>query len=240
MLYIAICDDEKYFCLEEQELITEFLLQRGYKVQFDQYASGEDLLRQGMKVAKYDVIFLDVNMDKLNGIETARQIRKYSNRNFIVFVTAFVQYAVSGYEVDAVRFILKDSQYELRLQECLDAILQKMEGKKGTFTFSFQEGQVDLPFEHIRYVESRLHKLLFYVSDEKKDVYTMYEKLDQIDDILQDAGFCRIHQSYLVNLQYIQDMKRYNVVLTDGGCLAVSKARYNESMEKWICYKGEI
>ena len=109
MLYIAICDDEKYFCLEEQELITEFLLQRGYKVQFDQYASGEDLLRQGMKVAKYDVIFLDVNMDKLNGIETARQIRKYSNRNFIVFVTAFVQYAVSGYEVDAVRFILKDA-----------------------------------------------------------------------------------------------------------------------------------
>lgn len=99
---------------------------------------------------------------------------------------------------------------------------------------------MDLPFEHLRYVESRLHKLLFYVSDEKKDVYTMYEKLDQIDDILQDAGFCRIHQSYLVNLQYIQEMKRYNVVLADGGCLAVSKARYNESMEKWICYKGEI
>lgn len=240
MLFIAICDDEKYFCSREREVIAEYLLQRGYKVQFDQYISGEELLSQGRKVAQYDIIFLDVNMDKLNGIETARQIRKYSNRNFIVFVTAFVQYAVSGYEVDAVRFILKDNQYELRLQECLDAILQKMEGKKGAFTFSFQEGQVDLPFEHLRYVESRLHKLLFYVSDEKKDVYTMYEKLDRIDDILQDAGFCRIHQSYLVNLQYIQDMKRYNVVLADGGCLAVSKARYNESMEKWICYKGEI
>ena len=144
MLYIAICDDENYFCAREQELISEYLSQRGHNVQFDLYASGEELLRQGLKVAQYDIIFLDVNMDKMDGIETAQRIRKISHKNFIVFVTAFVQYAVSGYEVDAIRFILKDDQYELRLKECMDAILQRMKGRKDKHVFTFQEGIVDL------------------------------------------------------------------------------------------------
>lgn len=240
MLYIAICDDENYFCAREQELISEYLSQRGHKAQFDLYASGEELLRQGLKVAQYDIIFLDVNMDKMDGIETAQRIRKISHKNFIVFVTAFVQYAVSGYEVDAIRFILKDDQYELRLKECMDAILQRMKGRKDKHVFTFQEGIVDLPYEHLLYVESRLHKVLFHVINEQKDVYTMYGKLDPIDEILHEAGFIRTHQSYLVNLRNIQGIKRYSVKLTDGRGLAISKARYQDAVERWICYKGEI
>lgn len=240
MLFVAICDDENYFCSREQKLISEYLSQRGHKVKFDLYASGEELLKQGAKVAQYDIIFLDVNMDKLDGIETAQRIRKISHRNFIVFVTAFVQYAVCGYEVDAIRFILKDDQYELRLKECMDAILQRMKGRKENHVFTFQKGIVDLPYEHLVYVESRLHKVLFHVINEEKAVYTMYGKLDPIDEILHEDGFCRTHQSYLVNLQHIQEIKRYRGRLTDGNWLAISKSRYQDALEQWICYKGEI
>lgn len=240
MLFIAICDDEEYFCLKEQELITQYLSKKNQKVQIDRYASGEELLEQGDAVAKYDIIFLDVNMDRLDGVETARRIRKFSNRNFIVFVTAFVQYAVNGYEVDAVRCVIKDERYEDRLTECMDAILKRIQGKKDTITLPFQEGTRELSLANLVYVESQLHKLIFHVENEEAKVYTMYEKLDKIDEILQEAGFCRTHQSFLVNLQYIQKLERYSVWLTDGSCLGISKARYNDAMNRWICYKGEI
>lgn len=240
MLFIAICDDEDYFCEREQELITEHLSQRGQKAEFDRYASGEELIKQGIKIAQYDIIFLDVNMDKMDGLATAQRIRKISRRSFIVFVTAFMQYAVNGYEVDAVRFIVKDDKYELRLGECLDAILFKMEGKAKKHLFKFQEGLLDLPYEHLVYVESRLHVLLFHVVDEHERVYTLYDRLDHIDELLEAVGFCRTHQSYLVNPQHIQEVKRYRVKLTDGSWLAVSKSRYQEALERWICYKGEI
>lgn len=240
MLFIAICDDEEYFCLKEQEFITQYLSKKNQKVQIDRYASGEELLEQGDAVAKYDIIFLDVNMDRLDGVETARRIRKFSNRNFIVFVTAFVQYAVNGYEVDAVRCVIKDERYEDRLTECMDAILKRIQGKKDTITLPFQEGTRELSLANLVYVESQLHKLIFHVENEEAKVYTMYEKLDKIDEILQEAGFCRTHQSFLVNLQYIQRLERYSVWLTDGSCLGISKARYNDAMNRWICYKGEI
>lgn len=240
MLYIAICDDDKFFCSREQALLDGYLLQKGYKVQYDLYTSGEQLLQQGLGIAQYDIIFLDVNMDKMDGIETARKIRMFSRRNFIVFVTAFIQYAISGYEVDAIRFILKDDQYEQRLKACMDTVLHRIENRRENHMFSFQEGMVELPYRNLVYVESRLHKLLFHVINEAKEVYSMYEKLNVIDEMLQDVGFCRIHQSYLVNLRHIQDIKRYTAKLEDESCLAVSKARYNEAMKQWICYKGEI
>lgn len=240
LLEVAVCDDEKIFRDREKALITDYLSRMGCEVNMDEYTSGEALLERGTQVAKYDIVFLDVNMDKLDGIETARRIRKFSKQNYIVFVTAFVQYAVSGYEVDAIRFILKDDQFELRLQECLDAILQRMIGRRDKQMFAFVEKTFELPYAHLMYVESRLHKLLFHVRGEEQGVYTMYDRLDTIDDMLREADFCRTHQSYLVNLQYVQNMERYNVHLTDGSSLGISKARYNEAMERWICYKGEI
>lgn len=240
MLFIAICDDEDYFCLKEQEFITQYLAQCDYKVKIDRYVSGEDLLAQGAAVAKYDIIFLDVNMDQLDGVETARRIRQFSSRNFIVFVTAFVQYAVNGYEVDAVRCVIKDERYEDRLKECMDVILKRIRGKKDTVMLTFQEGTRELLLVNLVYVESQLHKLIFHVENEETKTYTMYEKLDKIDELLRDAGFCRTHQSFLVNLQYIQKMERYSVWLPDGSSLGISKARYNDAMRQWICYKGEI
>ena len=94
--------------------------------------------------------------------------------------------------------------------------------------------------EDILYVESNLHKLIFHMAGNLDRKYTMYEKLDSIEELLHDAGFCRIHKSCLVNLRYVEHVERYKAELLNGSSLAISKSRYIHTRDEWICYRGEI
>ena len=107
-------------------------------------------------------------------------------------------------------------------------------------TFEFREGKVTVFFEDILYVESNLHKLIFHMAGNLDRKYTMYEKLDSIEELLHDAGFCRIHKSCLVNLRYVEHVERYKAGLQNGSSLAISKSRYIHTRDEWICYRGEI
>ena len=241
MFRIAICDDERQFRKRIHDILIEYMNENDILYEIDEFESGKDFISLGINLAKYDIVFLDVNMDELDGMETAQKIRKVSNDVFIVFVTAFITCAPQGYSVGAIRYILKNNvNFPELIFECMDAISLNMNYVAQKKKFNFNEGTKIVALERLLYIESRLHKLEFYIMEDKLKKYSIYGKLDELEKELQGNDFIRIHQSYLVNLQYIQDMKRYNAVLTDGGCLAVSKARYNESMEKWICYKGEI
>lgn len=241
MLYVALCDDENYFCRKEKKLIEKYMAERECKVEIEIFSSGEELLQNENRVLKYGIIFLDVNMEKINGMETAKYIRKITKEAYIVFVTAFINYALEGYKVDAERYLIKDNEnFAEALVECLDSIFNKMRYKIGKKWFDFQEGKMNLRLENLIYIESNLHKLTFHVINEKRNKYSMYAKLDEMDEILEDLGFCRIHKSYLINLKYVDSIVRYVACLNNGTELNISKQKYKEAEEKWICYKGEI
>lgn len=97
MFCIAICDDKEYFCIKEKELVAGFMDCKGYPYRIDIFSSGRELLDSPDLISQYDVIFLDVNMRELDGIETAKEIRKITRETYIVFVTAFITYAPEGY-----------------------------------------------------------------------------------------------------------------------------------------------
>lgn len=241
MFCIAICDDEEYFQKRVQQLIMNYMDEKGYKCKIDIFSSGEEMTKLGTDISKYSIIFLDINMKELDGIETAKQIRKITKDTYIVFVTAFITYSLEGYKVDAIRYLLKDDDnLEKTISECLDTILFRMDYKVYKHTFEFQEGRIEIYLDDLVYVDSNLHKLTFHVNQENEKKYTMYERLDVIDEILQEEGFCRIHKSYLVNLNYVESIERYKVLLTNGNSLAVSKARFSNARDELICYKGEI
>ena len=101
-------------------------------------------------------------------------------------------------------------------------------------------GRMNLKLANLIYIESNLHKLTFHVINEKRKEYSMYAKLDEMDEILEELGFCRIHKSYLINLKYVDSMMRYLVCLSNGMELSISRKKYKDAEEKWICYKGEI
>lgn len=208
-----------------------------HKCTIDLFPSGKEFLKLKESISKYDIIFLDINMKEIDGIETAKEIRKVTKNVYIVFVTAFINYALEGYKVDAVRCLLKDDEsFEKAVNECLESILQKMYCEEHKITFEFQEGKRNVCPEAIVYIESNLHKLVFHMSGKNAVEYTMYAKLDDIDELLQDTGFCRIHKSYLVNFKYVQSVERYKAVLSDGQSLSISKARYLDARNEFACY----
>lgn len=241
MFNIAVCDDDKYFCEREQQVIAEYMNQKGCIYQIDTFQSGEWVLNSEKNIAEYDVIFLDIKMDKVDGIETARRIREAAVDTYIVFVTAFIEYSLEGYKVEAIRYLLKDDEYlDKAIFECLDAIMQKENYKENKYTFQFQEGEREINLNDIVYIDSNLHKLTFHLERGSKKEYTMYERLDKIDELLPETEFCRIHKSYLINLKYLESVERYDAVLSNGVHLPISKARYFNARSEWIRYKGAL
>jgi DNA-binding LytR/AlgR family response regulator len=112
------------------------------------------------------MIFLDINMEEIDGIETAREIRKITKNTYIVFVTAFITYALEGYKVDAVRYLLKDDEcLEKAVNECLETIVYKMNYEEHKTTFAFQEGEKTIRIEDIVYIESNLQSVERYKAE---------------------------------------------------------------------------
>lgn len=243
MFYIAICDDESCFRQSFQEYISNYLENHGISYRIDMFCSGEELFASGAAMIKYTIVFLDINMNGMDGVVTAQRIRSISKEIFIVFVTAYFDYALEGYKVDATRYLVKDSNhnnFQNTVNECMDSIIEKMNYAIVKKKFEFKEGPKEISLERVLYIESHLHRLFFHVMEEELKVYTLYETLDEVEKKLRGNTFIRIHKSYLVNLKYIKDLSRYKAILYDGTELIIPKARYMCVKETFIAYQGEV
>lgn len=241
MFRIAICDDEAYFRNREKELIGQYMENRGYECQIDLYASGRELLERVDANLRYDVIFLDISMEEMDGLETAEGIRKLSETVYIVFVTAYITYALEGYKVGAVRYLLKeDNSLENSLKECLDTVTGCLSKEEAVCEFAFQSGKKRVPADAVLYVESRLHKVLFYVMEDGVKEYSRYDRLDEVEKELRQYGFCRVHQSFLVNMKHAKSVERYRVLLENGTEVSISKKYYKDVEKEYIRRQGEI
>ena len=241
MFKIAICDDENYFIEELKQIVSDCMLEKGLVFKIDTYSSGAKFISLGIGMLQYSIIFLDINMNEVDGIMTAKKIREVSKDAFIVFVTAFVNYTIEGYKVDAIRYLLKGgNNFKGAIDECINAIMEKMNYTIVTKKFTFNEGIKEIALERLLYVESRLHKLEFHVMEADMKIYTMYETLNNFESELLNNDFVRIHQSYLLNLKYVMSVGRYQAVLTNGTILVIPKARYTYVKDKFIAYRGEV
>ncbi len=238
MLRIALCDDERYFLLREEKILVDYMKERDYSYKIDLFQSGKRLLDKKSDL-DYDILFLDVKMEGVDGIEAARRIRQYNASLYIVFVTACFDYSLEGYKVNAVRYILKDCEsLEKSICECMDTIVAGMNDVKQKLWFEFVEGKKLIWLDSILFVESNLHKLSFHIMEKHEKIYSMYEKLDRIDELLQNFCFCRVHKSYLVNFRHVQSIERYSVTFFNKEQIAISQSRYKDVRERYNCYKG--
>jgi len=245
MIQTAVCDDEQFYQERIQSLLKQYFKKHPLDYTIQLYPSGETFLAQQENSVKYDIVFLDISMRKLDGIQTAAQIRAFHSNTQLVFVTAFIDYALEGYKVNAVRYIMKDT-LDTAISECMDAILQKM--RLAQVTFSFMNGNATLYTDNILYVESQKHKSFFYYMQRNTAnssttqsgivTYQLYEKLDLIQQRLSDYGFLRIHKSYLVNMKHICRLSNYTAFLDTGEELPVPRLRYQTVKEQFITYKG--
>lgn len=241
MFRIAICDDEAVFAKKVETIVSKYMERAHILHEIHIFNSGNDFVALGVRMIEYKVVFLDINMDKLDGIETAKIIRRFSDNVFIVFVTAYINYTLEGYKVAAIRYLLKDKEMFTELvYECMDAILHKINYVVTKKEIHFNEGKKILPLERLLYIESRLHKLEFHVIQDGIKIFTIYDTLNNIEKEYSNYEFIRIHQSFLVNLKHIRTVERYKISLSTGLTLSIPKARYKFVEEAYVAYRGEI
>ncbi len=241
MFRIAICDDEYYFRQEFKENISDYMRNNGLIFHIDTFASGEEFIALGIEMVKYTIVFLDVNMNKMDGVTAAKAIRMISKEIFIVFVTAYVDYTLEGYKVDAIRYLLKGSNnFKSTINECMEAVIDKMNYAVIKKAFHFNESKKEISLDRLLYIESKLHKLEFHIMEQNMKIYTMYETLNELEQELKHYNFVRIHQSFLVNMKYINRVFRYKTILSNGIELIIPKARYKQVKDSFIAFQGEI
>lgn len=237
MFKIAVCDDEDFFLSEMNQILKNYMDKLSIDYEIEIFSSGTAFLDLESEVKSFHIVFLDILM-KVNGMEVARQIRNISKDIFIVFITATDAYAFEGYKVEAFRYILKsNSQYKKMLYECMDAVFSKIEFFTAKKKFHFIEGEKDVCIDRLLYVESRLHKLFFYVMEDSLNKYTLYDTLNELEKELAGMDFVRVHQSFLINMKYITSLSKYQVLLNDEITINIPRARYKYVQKVYTLYK---
>lgn len=241
IIKIAVCDDENIFAQKMKKIIATYCTKRQIPYEIDIYQSGKLFIANNIKMMEYQIVFLDINMKEIDGLETAKKLRKICRDTFVIFVTAFINYTLEGYKVDAIRYLLKTSDnFEQSVYESLNAVFQKMEYVPVIKKFHFQEGTKNIALEKILYIESVLHKLTFHIWDEETIIsYTMYETLNNVSKMFT-KDFVRIHQSYLVNLRFIRKLVGNDVLLSNDNLLPIARSKLKEVRNRVAIYKGEI
>jgi DNA-binding LytR/AlgR family response regulator len=239
LIYIAVCDDEEYYREKIKHLLNKYFHKYQIDFSIDVFSSGEEFYEQAVGMTKYDIVFLDINMKEMNGIDLAHKLRTYKQDVYIVFVTGYVNYALEGYKVDAIRYIMKDT-LTVSMVECMNTIIKKMQIQINKIEFNFMNGKKQIFTDKILYIESCKHKLIFKIFETVLMEYEMYDKLDNIEMKLRGFGFLRIHKSYLINMKYIKQMNNYKAILITNEELPIPKLRYQEVKEAFILYKGEL
>ena len=227
---IAVCDDSR----EDREALRALLEACGHDFEIREYSLGTGLYADMEYVRECGIVFLDINMDGMDGLEAAGKIKAECPKVHIVLVTAYVNYALDGYKVKASRFLLKDD-LEQTLQECMDDILREIRQEERVVEFGFVEGNVRLRVDDIIYIETSKHKNVFYTKGQE---FSIYRKMDDLEEDLKGMGFVRIHQSFLINMKYIDRISSYVMILTTGKEISVPKSRYPEVKRQYTLFKG--
>lgn len=202
---IAICDDEEQYRVQLKVLLGK--LGGTVDVDVDTFSDGKWLLAELDKSA-YDLIFLDIEMPEMDGITLARKIRERSDKINIVFLTGHVEYALEGYEVNALRYLTKPVQID-KLKEVLKYVSEKSKGKRQLIIR--EEGEeIVLDLDDIIYMEAQNQNVLIHTM--RKNHLIRYN-IGEYEEELKKDGFFRIHRGYLVPLSKVKKLVRNDVIL---------------------------
>jgi DNA-binding LytR/AlgR family response regulator len=191
--------------------LKRFFIKRGEDVDIVEYACGEALLADMEEFyERFELIFLDIYMAEMTGMETARKLRRLGVTSAIVFLTVTSEFAIDGYEIQAAGYLLKPLDEE-RLHRLLVRLLEPVERPRIAIRY---KGSVRYHFiDEIMYVESNKHMVIFHFKN--GETAQTNEKLNTLEQQLNSRKFLRCHQSYLVNMDYVADVQDV-FVMKDG------------------------
>ncbi len=244
MFYIALCDDDSRY----MEYLKKMLIGRAGlnpdAVLFYEYASGEELVKDFSRNIPYHLLILDMEMEQLDGDDTAREFRKKHPDALLVFCSGEFQPTVKSFEANAFRYLLKSYGSDEMAGE-LKVIIEEMEKRKCVpkIAVSYRDRTDFVRASDILYASIRKYGSHVHVYDgvsKKVNQLICNKSVSELYRELENFNFAYAHKSYFVNLQYVSNISNHQIELIDGTILTISKSkekRFRESLALYLAGK---
>ncbi len=234
MIRIAIAEDDPVYTRQLREFIAAFQQEYGQEIHLSVYPDGQALLDEYQ--SQFDLLLLDIEMPRLDGMSTAQRIRLHDPEVLILFITAMPQYAIRGYEVDALDYILKPLVYFPFSQRLNRAISRVKSRTKKYLVLPIKGGTKKVDVENIFYVESQGHNLVFHTNE--RPIVT-YGAMKEMEEKLVPMHFFRCNKGYLVSLAHVDSIQD-GCAVVHGEKLLISRARKNEFLVALANYMSGV
>ena len=213
---IAICDDEEIYRIELKTLLDKLLINDDYDI--DTFADGRILI-ESFSSSPYDLVFLDIEMPSIDGITLAKKIRTASENVFIVFLTGHIEYALEGYEVNALRYLTKPVDIN-KLREVLKYVQEKR-GNSRQLIIKEDGAEILIDTDDVVYMESMDQNVKIVTS---KGEHVIRHNIGDFEEKLKNDGFFRIHRGYLISLSKVKKLVKNDVIMEGDISLPVSRS----------------
>lgn len=233
MYRIAVVEDEQQYRDEVCQYIEQYATEHQLKFDVTTYTDGQEIVDDVQK--HYDIIFFDIEMTQLNGMDAAKVIRERDVNVVMVFITNMAQYAIEGYEVGALDFVLKPIDYygfSFRLARALGRV-QKKQGNLA-FAINTPGGIKKLNSNDIYYIEIENRFLVYHTAEGD---FSQRGTLQSAEEMFQDYHFVKCNHWYLVNLKYVTEIEE-NIVHVAGSRLEISRRNRAHFLKEVTEYIG--
>ncbi len=235
MIKIAFCDDDMEVLHQMNELLDRYWVERNEDITYAAFQSPFELLTEIEKGIRPDILFLDVVMPGQNGMDVAKEIRQYDTNMKIIFLTSSPEFAVESYSVGAYFYQLKPI-WEESFFRLMDAVLAECEKKKkNSLILRSKDGITRIDLQQLEYCEVLGRKLLFHLENG-----AVLESAGSLDDLagqlMQYSNFFRPHRSFLVNMEYIQNISSRSIKMVNDAEIPIPHGKCSEIKNTYMEY----
>ena len=232
MLLIAIVDDHAQDAGLLKGYVEEYCRKSNQAAMIHVFQDGLDFIRS---TETHDIVFLDIQMGRLDGLETARIMRKINRESILIFVTNMAQFAIKGYEVDALDFIIKPVSMA-SIVYVMDKALKRLTGSNhAAFSLKTPDGTISLAANDITFVEVFDHNLVYHTTGGD---YTVRGRLSDVSEKLDPERFVLCNRSFIVNLRHVSNVTADYLLIGDSR-IPVSKSHRKELMKRFSSFLGD-
>jgi DNA-binding LytR/AlgR family response regulator len=235
MIKIAIVDDDISYANQLEEYLHRYEVDFSESFEITTYLDGDTIVENYH--SQFDIIFMDVEMRFMDGMSAAEEIRKIDKEVVIIFITNMPQYAIRGYAVEALDYILKPVTYFAFSQRLSRAISRMKKREQKSLVIPVKGGTVRLEVNTIHYIESQGHDIIYHTT---MGEYVSTGTMKDLEESLKQLHFFRGSKWYLINLQQVEALGEGSAKLKGGKDVPLSRGRKKEFMEALAQYWGEV
>ncbi len=223
---IVVVENEQIWIERLKEILLSFW---GENVDIDIYHSGEQFLKNARP---YDIIFMDVEMDGIDGFETISEYRKKFEDGLVIILTTHIELWSRGYKVEAFRYLNKAELDSIK--EAMEDALKKLRFHRNRTFHMVMSGDINIDIRDILYMETCKRNVLVHT---KQECFECTESIKELAEELAQEGFFYIHRSYIVNMDYVKNYNNKELQMDNGETILVSSRRYAEFKSAFMKWK---